>query len=553
MHFRTAAASACRRGRVERQLAPELAQRSEACVAYRAQVAAAIIDDVALIGRDLGAYASKVRALPSAGPCLDSVALAANPAAPGPEAVATRADLEVAMIDITVDQLDAARALIARATPGAASDRGTAAMLLRVRGELAAARADFPTAVKLLADAYYAAQAVDDAAIYLGALATLVRVVGEVQANLVAAEPWVRLADAAVDRDRRRAPDGVVEVLMALAAAADRRGDGATVLARTQQALALAGDQVGDDPLEAATVEHELANALASASRYPEAIEHERRAVSACVGDLGPGHPTCHMYRASLALLLAERGDGDAAVTAALEVQRDLDAAPPSTLTLHADALVNVGAVLLDVPAFRDQAARNFAQARDLYVAVHGPRHPDVARIESNLAVIDMKRGAWAAAAAAHARALAIQEEHLGPDHSDVAATLFNLGTAQLRSGDLVGALSSARRTVTALDTLAPGSARHVYAIRLLAEALVRSGQLVAGETAARRALALAERAGLATDDMAIEVARADIALGQRLDEARRLLRAARPYFAQYPEVFAHQLAEIDALLGQLK
>ena len=50
-----------------------------------------------------------------------------------------------------------------------------------------------------------------------------------------------------------------------------------------------------------------------------------------------------------------------------------------------------------------------------------------------------------------------------------------------------------------------------------------------------------------------IEVARADIALGQRLDEARRLLRAARPYFAQYPEVFAHQLAEIDALLGQLK
>ncbi|MBK9032925.1 MAG: tetratricopeptide repeat protein [Myxococcales bacterium] len=549
--YRTAATSACRGAQGQRQLAPELAARSDACIAYRAQVAAAIIDDGALIARDLGAYASKVRALPSPTPCLDTVALAANPAAPGPEAVATRADLEVAIIDISVDQLDAAAALIERATPGAATDRATAAMLLRARGELAAARADYPTAVRLLADAYYAAQALDDAHVYLGALAMLVRVVGDIQANTGAAEPWVRLADAAVDRDRRRAPGEVVGLMLALAAAADRRGDGSTVLARTQQALVLSGET--DEPMELAALEHSVANALAGAGRYPEAIDHERRGLAACVASLGPGHSTCLMFRATLALLLAESEQADAAMLEALAVQQELDAAPPSTLTAYADALVNVGNVLLDQAAYRDQAARDFRIARELYIGVHGPRHPDVARIESNLAVIDMKRGAWAEAAAALARSLAIQEEHLGPDHPDVAGTLFNLGTAQLRSGQLGPALAAARRAVAVFEAKSPGSSRHVYTLRMLAEILTRSGQAAEGEAAARRAFALAAAGGLATDNMAIEIARADVAQGRRLDEAARLLRAARPAFEPYPEVFAHQLAEIDALLAQLK
>ena len=58
---------------------------------------------------------------------------------------------------------------------------------------------------------------------------------------------------------------------------------------------------------------------------------------------------------------------------------------------------------------------------------------------------------------------------------------------------------------------------------------------------------------GAAYFDCTIEVARADILRGQRLDEARAFLAAARPQFAQYPDVFAKQLSTIDALTARLK
>ncbi len=550
-HFQAVATRACKAGKVEAALSGELYQRSVACLAYRAQVAAAIVDDAALIARDPAAYARKVRAAPDALACLDAVALAATPIAPPASAVASRADLDVAMVDIDVDQLDDAEARIARAAAAGASDRGTQAMLLRARGALAAARADYPAAVKLLTDAYYAAQAVDDVDVYLGALANLIEIHGDVEADPVAVGPWVRLGEAAVERDRRRAPVAVTSVLLALAAVADRVGDAAAAVAHTEAARALIG--AGRDPLSTAMLEHAIAQALDGASRYPEAIAHEQAAVDACAQALDVAHPTCIGFRAALALHRSEAEDVDGAASLALAVQADLDRAPASTLGDRAAAYMAVGTVLADQPEHRARAAQDFALARDLYVTIHGPSHPDVAKAESNLAVIDMKNGAWAKAAAAHARALAIQEQYLGPRHQDVAATLFNLGTAHLRAGAPADALPVARRCVAIYDQAAPGSARHVYALRLLAEALTTTGAAREGEAAARRGLTLADALeGAAYFDLGIEVARADVALGERLPEAQRLLDQAEPQFAQYPAVFVKQLADIAALRARM-
>ena len=551
-HYRAVAAQACKAGKVEAGLSRELYQRSVGCLAYRAQVAAAIVDDAALIARDPAAYARKVRAAPDALACLDPVALAATPIAPPPSAVATRAELDVAIVDVDVDQLDDAAARIARASAAGAADRGTQAMLLRARGALAAARADYPAAVKLLTDAYYAAQAVDDVDVYLGALASLIVIHGDVEADPVAVEPWVRLGEAAVERDRRRAPVAVSTVLLALAAVADRSGDSTAAVAHATAARALIGE--GRDPLSKALLEHATAQALDGASRYPEAIEHEQAAVAACAAALDVAHPTCIGFRASLALHQSEAEDVAGAATQALAVQADLDRAPASALGDRAAAFLAVGTVLADQPEHRAQAARDFAIARDLYVQIHGPRHPDVAKAESNLAVIDMKNGAWAKAADAHARALAIQEQYLGPEHLDVAATLFNLGTAHLRAGAPAVALPVARRCAAIYERAAPGSARHVYALRLLAEALTTTGAARDGEAAARRGFTLADALeGAAYFDLGIEVARADVALGERLPEARRLLDLAEPQFAQYPAVFAKQLADITALRQRLQ
>jgi len=551
-HFDTSAARACQAGRVDRNLSIELYQRSQACLAYRAQVAATLIGDTALYSRDPGAYARKVRALPVADPCLDSVQLAANPAPPDPAAAAVRADLEAAIVDISLGQLDVAAGLIERIPASAVTDRAVRGLHLRARAELAAARGDYVAAIAQYTDAYYAAQTVDDVEVYLGALAGLIRVIGDTQANARLAEPWIRLADAAVERDLRRSPSAVVDVLIALAAAADRRGDVAIALDRAQIALAI-GKRTGD-PLAVAVLEHALSNALAGGSKFPDAVSHGQAAVDACVEALAANHPTCIGMRADLALLHSDAEDVDTATDLALEVQRDLDATAASTLADRAAALLSVGTVLVDQPEHRDLAAADFTAARDLLIRIHGPDHPDVGKAHSNLAVVDMKRGNWAAAATAHAAALAVQEKVLGPDHFDVAATLFNLGTAQLRAGDHAAAIVSARRAVAGYEQAAPNTSRHVYALRLLAEALLTAGELDEGERLARRALVLADAVGgAAYFDCTIEVARADILRGQRLDEARAFLAAARPQFAQYPEVFAKQLSTIDALTARLK
>ena len=111
-----------------------------------------------------------------------------------------------------------------------------------------------------------------------------------------------------------------------------------------------------------------------------------------------------------------------------------------------------------------------------------------------------------------------------------------------------------ARRCAAIYERAAPGTARHVYALRLLAEALTTTGAAREGEAAARRGFTLADALeGAAYFDLGIEVARADVALGERLPEARRLLELAEPQFAQYPAVFAKQLADIAALRQRLQ
>jgi len=550
-HLRTVAEASCQAGRVDRALSPELFARSQACLVYRAKVAAVLVDDVPLIARDVAAYGRKVRALPDAATCLDSVALAANPAAPADAAIAARADLELASTSIGIDQLADAEAAVARATAAAGADPAVAALLLRVRGQLAYARGDLTGAAKLLTDAYYAGQSVDDVEVYLEALAMLIKVYGDDLVDAAAVEPWLRAADAAVKKDRRRSPGGVVEVLQALAAAADRRGDAVSAIAYAERALALLSPD--GDSLNRANGEHVLAESLAGGSRIAEAVTHHDAAIAACDDALGAIHPTCVGYRAELALTLSESEETSRAIDLALAAHAALASWTDTAITSRANALLDVGAVLSIVPGHYDEAAADSRAARDLFVQIHGPDHPLVALAEGNLAVVGMKRGDFASAVEAFSRALPIQEKALGPNHFEVAATLFNLGTAHLFLGQLADALPIAERAQRVFAIIAPGTSRHIYALRLYAELLTKLGRPREGRAVAAAGEALADKLpGAAYYDLAIEVARADIALGQRLPAAKARLLEARPEFAKFPDVFKSQLGEIDGLLVAL-
>ena len=77
-----------------------------------------------------------------------------------------------------------------------------------------------------------------------------------------------------------------------------------------------------------------------------------------------------------------------------------------------------------------------------------GPEHPNVAATVNNLGRVLQDLGDLAGAQAAFQRALAIWEQHLGPEHPNLATTVNNLGLVLRDLGDLAGAQAAYQRAL---------------------------------------------------------------------------------------------------------
>ncbi|HLG60501.1 MAG TPA: FxSxx-COOH system tetratricopeptide repeat protein [Ktedonosporobacter sp.] len=73
------------------------------------------------------------------------------------------------------------------------------------------------------------------------------------------------------------------------------------------------------------------------------------------------------------------------------------------------------------------QAEALFQQARTIWEQVWGPDHPDVAASLFWLAIVYVRQAKYEQAELLHQRALSIREQVLGPEHLDVAASLYRL------------------------------------------------------------------------------------------------------------------------------
>ena len=67
--------------------------------------------------------------------------------------------------------------------------------------------------------------------------------------------------------------------------------------------------------------------------------------------------------------------------------------------------------------------------------AAHGPDHPDVAKVLTNLAVLSRAQGRNYIAEPLYRRALLIREKALGLNHVDVATSLANLAALKAAQG----------------------------------------------------------------------------------------------------------------------
>ncbi len=550
-HLADAAIASCRAARIERTMPAELEERSRACLGLRARATAMLVDDLELAKSDAAAYLTRLRAVPSLVPCLDPVALAAT-VAPRDDEAATmaRARLWAASADVRASRFEAAQAEAREALELAMpDDRGVRALAMMIDGQVAYAQDRLAEAQRLFTDAYYAGVALDDTDVYLAALRHLVLLHASDRFEVTAAEPWIRAAAAAVEKDRRRAAGEVAELLGALVSAADNRGESEQAIAWAEEMLKMVPP--GADPGVRGEAELTLARALFGAGHHDQAIARYQGAIEEYAAALGPTHPKTAEVLTDYGLLLIDAGKYEEVEPIIDRARIALAAWPGARSKDRATALLNLGVLLTDQPEDFAEAERAYTEARATFIAVLGPEHPDVALADANLAVLENKRGRHVEALAALDRALAIQEKALGAGHFQVAATSYNIAAAALLARDYARAEPAAVRSESYFAQHSPGSLRHIFSMNLHAKALSGLGHHAAALALAERSLALAgtdPENGNAAIGASIEIARALVGLGRDLDRARALIDIAHAEYGKFPDAYAMTLRDVAAL-----
>jgi tetratricopeptide (TPR) repeat protein/predicted Ser/Thr protein kinase len=490
--------------------------------------------------------------LPPIEPCADPRVLAAwRRLAPDPQqltaVVELRARIERALTQLGTGQVAEARtALNSIAAAPLFTDRAVHGRAELLRAKLEVASGDYLEAERNLEAAYLAARSGEDASLALRLVSELIYVTASLRRDPIAGDRWVTEGIADAKREQGRYPGDAASVYEAAAAAAVLAGDGETALERCAISEKLLD---GVNPRLHARLMSIRSSALADLGRMTEAIEDSDRDLRNLRMSFGMRHPQVASALGDRAALMLEMGRTAEAAEAASEAISIMDAATEDQAAGVTALQISVGATLLHVgnPAGKKYLDR----ARADRVAEFGEDHPDVALIDTNLALTYLDAGDPARALTTLRHAVAVQERVLGPDHLELAVALFNLAVAERTSKDYVAAAATARRVAAIYERRQRGTSRHVLALDLVAQI-----ENVAGHP--ELALAAAE-AGFAlppVDDPQagawgrIEAARALIALGRDAPRARRLLAEARAAYALVN--MTARVAEADALLAKL-
>ena len=181
---------------------------------------------------------------------------------------------------------------------------------------------------------------------------------------------------------------------------------------------------------------HRLVQAAARDALAPEDL---RRWVEAAVALMRAGFPYDRDDPATWAAAGALLAHALAAAGHAEDTARDLE---------DARWLLNQAARHLETRAEFDPAKATYARALALAEEALGPEHPEVAVYVNNLGNVLQALGDLAGARAAYERALRIGEASFGPHHPEVATHVNNLGRVLQDLGDLAGARAAYERAL---------------------------------------------------------------------------------------------------------
>ena len=228
---------------------------------------------------------------------------------------------------------------------------------------------------------------------------------------------------AALERSLGEHDAELGELFNALGVASKHAGDYDEAERCYARALAIATESVGRRSVEVATLWHNLGG-LSHARGRPDLAEPlARAAVKLREALLGADHPSVAADLAALATILDDLGRlGEA--QQAYEDALAIFARDEQQIEVG-HTLAGLGALFAGAGRWTE-ALEVLARARSILVATLGSEHPEVARVDHYRAVAAYGAGDRATALARSARALAVCERRLLPDHpltEDVRAT----------------------------------------------------------------------------------------------------------------------------------
>jgi serine/threonine-protein kinase len=228
---------------------------------------------------------------------------------------------------------------------------------------------------------------------------------------------------------------------------------------------------------------------------------------------------------------------------------------------VRATLMDTMGTVYVNLGLY-DRAVPLLRGALETRKAVLGPEHLDVAQSVFNLAVLLRRRGDYAAAESLHREALALRRRLLGDQHPDVARSLNNLGLVLADKGDYPGAEAFYREALAMRRKLLGDRHRDVAGtLNNLASVVKQRGDYAEAESLYREALAIVrEQLGNEHPDVALSLDNlADVlALKGDFAGAEKLFRETVPMLrkllgSQHPSVAVSLVNLADMLCLERK
>jgi len=551
--YATVARAACQ-ARARRQWSPDLAVASRECLEISARTAREMLDAVPVAANTVPDLIQIAAQLPSVEACGDARLLAGRRtlATPGhrlDDVIGARAKIEVARTQLALGRVIAARATRTEiAARPVAIHPSIVAQLGYLDGALEMHAGHYTEAERRLSEIYFAARARDDGELTLQVVAELISLTADVRRDQEASSRWIQNGLADAERERPRLPALAAHVLEAAASAASISGDSELALSRVAQAEELGKDAFPQ--LQSAALLGVRASASADLGKIDDAIAASDAQLATLVHALGEHHPAVADAYSTRSAMLTIAGRSDDAVAAARRARSIVDSEIASGSSLMI-AQINLGVALIS--ANDNAGAVYLERARANLIAEFGAEHHDVALIDSNLALVYLDRGETERALAALRHAISVQENTLGGNHVELAASMYNLAVAEREAKAYDAALATARRAEAIFALRTRASARHVFAVVHVAMIQNLAGRPADALVTAESAIALARDPDepIGPGWARLEAGRALIALGRDPARARRLLGEARVAYAL--AAIPARVTEVDGLLAKLR